>query len=45
LKLVVLVVLFSWSPPRIVGVMGDSVHSSAQDPNAQVGRDAQITDI
>jgi hypothetical protein len=33
------------SPPRIVGVTRDSVHSDAQDPEAQVGLDVWITEI
>jgi hypothetical protein len=33
------VVLILWSPPRIVGVTGDSVHPSAQDSEAQVSPD------
>jgi hypothetical protein len=39
------VVLFSWNPPRIVGVTGDSVDPGVQDPNAQAGPDAWITKI
>jgi hypothetical protein len=38
-KLVVPTVLVPWSPPRVVGVMGDSVHPDAQDPEAQAGPD------
>jgi hypothetical protein len=34
LKLALPAALFSWSPPRIVGVTWDSVHPSAQDPDA-----------
>jgi hypothetical protein len=44
-KMVVLMPLFSWSLPRIVCAMGDSVHPSAQDPDAQTGLDAWITKI
>jgi ribonuclease HI len=42
-KLAVPVTLSPWSPPRIVGVTGDSVHHGAQDPYAQVGPDTWIT--
>jgi hypothetical protein len=42
---VVPVALFSWSPPSIVGIIGDSVHPGAQDPDAQAGPDAWITKI
>jgi hypothetical protein len=42
---VVPVALFSWSPPSIVGIIGDSVHAGAQDPDAQAGPDAWITKI
>jgi hypothetical protein len=45
LKLAVPVALFSWSPPRIVGITEVSVHAGAQDPDAQVGPDAWITEI
>jgi hypothetical protein len=45
LKLVVQAALFIWSPPRIVGVTGDSVNPGAQDPNDQVGLIAWITEI
>jgi hypothetical protein len=34
-KLAIPVVLVPWSPPRIVGVAGDSVYPDAQDPEAQ----------
>jgi hypothetical protein len=44
-KMVVLMALFSWSLLRIVGATGDSVHPSAQDPDAQTGLDAWITEI
>jgi hypothetical protein len=37
--------LFIWSPPRIVGVMRNSVNPIVQDPNAQVGPDAWIMEI
>jgi hypothetical protein len=37
--------LIPWSPPRIVGVTGDSVHPGAQDPEAQVGLDIWIKEI
>jgi hypothetical protein len=42
---VVLAVLIPWSPPRIVGVTGDSVHPSTQDPEAQVSLDIGMTEI
>jgi hypothetical protein len=45
LKLAVPTALISWSPLRIVGVMGDSVHPGAQDPKAQVSPNALITEI
>jgi hypothetical protein len=44
-KLAVPVALFSWSPPRIVGVTGDSVNPGVQDPEAQASPDAWITEI
>jgi hypothetical protein len=44
-KPVVSVVLIPWSVPRIVGIMRDTVYSSAQDPDAQVGPDTWITEI
>jgi hypothetical protein len=44
-NLAVLTVLLPWSPPRVLGVMGDSVHPGAQDPEAQVGPDTWITEI
>jgi transposase InsO family protein len=44
-KLTVLAALIPWSPPRIVGITGDSVHPDAQDPEAQVGPDTWITEI
>jgi ribonuclease HI len=34
LKLAVRVALFSWSLPRIVGIMGDFVNPNAKDPDA-----------
>jgi hypothetical protein len=37
--------LFSWSQPRVVGVMGDSVNPYVQDLDAQAGPDAWITEI
>jgi hypothetical protein len=37
--------LILWSPPRIVGITGDSVHPSTQDPEAQIGPDTWITEI
>jgi hypothetical protein len=40
-----LAVLVPWSPPRIVGVMGFSVHLSAQDLKAQASPDTWITEI
>jgi hypothetical protein len=39
------VALIPWSPPRIIGLTGDSVHPSAQDPEAQVSPDTWITEI
>jgi hypothetical protein len=44
-KLVVPVVLLPWSPPRVLGVTGNSVHPSAQDPEAQDGLDTWIMEI
>jgi hypothetical protein len=38
-------VLLPWSPPRVLGVTGDSVHPGAQDPKAQAGPDTWITEI
>jgi hypothetical protein len=32
-------------PPWVLGVMGDSVHPGAQDPEAQAGPDTWITEI
>jgi hypothetical protein len=40
-----LAVLVPWSPPRVVGVTGDSVHPDMQDSEAQVGPDTWITEI
>jgi hypothetical protein len=45
LKLVVLVALIPWSPPRIIGVMGDSEHPDTQDLEAQVSPDTWIMEI
>jgi hypothetical protein len=44
-KLVVLAALIPWSLPRIIGIMGDSVHPDAQDPEAQGGPDTWISEI
>jgi hypothetical protein len=44
-KLAVLAVLVPWSPPRVVGITGDSVPPSAQDPEAQAGPDTWITEF
>jgi hypothetical protein len=44
-RLAVPAALISWSPPRIVGITGDSVHPSVQDLEAQVGLDIWITEI
>jgi hypothetical protein len=44
-KQVVPVVLIPWSPPRIIDVMGGSVHPGVQDPEAQVSPDIWITEI
>jgi hypothetical protein len=44
-KLAVPAVLLPWSPPRVVGITGDSVHPGAQDPEAQAGLDTWITEI
>jgi hypothetical protein len=38
-KLAVMAVLLPWSPSRVLGVTGDSVHLDAQDPEAQAGLD------
>jgi hypothetical protein len=45
LKLAVPAVLVSWSPPRVVGITGDSVHPDMKDPEAQAGLDTWITEI
>jgi hypothetical protein len=37
--------LFSWSQPRIVGIMGDSMNPYVQDLDAQASPDAWITEI
>jgi hypothetical protein len=44
-RLAVPTALIPWSPPRIIGITGDSVHLSAQDPAAHVGPDTWITEI
>jgi hypothetical protein len=44
-KPVVPAVLLPWSPPRVVGITGDSVHPGSQDPEAQAGPDTWITKI
>jgi ribonuclease HI len=41
-KLAVPAVLLPWIPPRVLGVTGDSVHPSVQDPEAQAGLDTWI---
>jgi hypothetical protein len=45
LKLAVPVALFSWSPPRIVDIIRDSVNPGAQDPEAQASPDVWIMEI
>jgi hypothetical protein len=45
LKLTVPVALFSWRPPRIIDVTGDSVHPYAQDPDVQFSPNSWITEI
>jgi ribonuclease HI len=45
LKLMVPVVLLPWSPPRVLGITGDSVHPAVQDPEAQADPDTWITEI
>jgi ribonuclease HI len=45
LKLAVPTTLFSWSPPRIVGVTRDSVHPDVQDSDTQAGPDAWMMEI
>jgi hypothetical protein len=37
--------LVLWSPPRIIGIVGNSVNPGTQDPEAQVGPDTWITEI
>jgi hypothetical protein len=44
-KLAVPAVLLPWSPPRVLGIIGDSVHPGAQDPEAQAGLDTRIMKI
>jgi hypothetical protein len=44
-RLAVPAALIPWSPPRIVGVTGDSVHLGTQDPEARVGPDTWIMKI
>jgi hypothetical protein len=44
-KLAIPVTLIPWSPPRIVGVTGDSMHLNAQYPEAQVSPNVWITEI
>jgi hypothetical protein len=44
-KLAVPVALIPWSLPRIIGIMGDSVHPGTQDLEAQDGPDIWITKI
>jgi ribonuclease HI len=44
-KLAALAVMLPWSPPRVVGITGDSVPPGAQDPEAQAGLDTWITEI
>jgi hypothetical protein len=39
------VALIPWSPPRIIGVTGDSVHPATQDLEAQVNPDTSIMEI
>jgi transposase InsO family protein len=39
------VALIPWSPPRIIGVTGDSVHPGTQDLEAQVSLDTWIMEI
>jgi hypothetical protein len=45
LKLAVLAVLVPQSLPRVIGVTGDSVHPSMQDPEAQADPDTWIMEI
>jgi hypothetical protein len=44
-KLAVPAALVPWSPLRVVGVRGDSMHPSAQDPEAQASPNTWITEI
>jgi hypothetical protein len=44
-KLVVPTVLLPWSPPRVLGITGDSVHLGAQGSEAQAGPNIWITEI
>jgi hypothetical protein len=44
-KLAVPAVLLPWSPPRVLGVTGYSVHPGTQDPKTQAGPDSWITEI
>jgi hypothetical protein len=44
-KLAVWVVLVPWSPSRVAGVTGDSVHPGAQDQETHAGPDTWITEI
>jgi hypothetical protein len=44
-KLAVPVALIPWSPPRIAGTTGHSVHPGVQDPEAKAGPDTCITKI
>jgi hypothetical protein len=40
-----LAVLATWSPARVAGIAGNSMHPDAQDPEAQAGPDIYITEI
>jgi hypothetical protein len=40
-----LAVLLPWSPPRVLGVTGDSMLPGTQDPEAQAGPNTWITEI
>jgi hypothetical protein len=44
-KLAVPMALCSWSPPRIIGVTGNSMNPSVQDTDVQTGPDAWIMKI
>jgi hypothetical protein len=44
-KLEVPAVLLPWSSPRVLGIIGDSVHLGAQDPEAQTSPNTWITEI